>query len=57
MFDHEGPAVISVMHNLTVKVFEHLNITSPMDVKKRLAYTQRILRRAALKKYLEVLVT
>ena len=45
------------MRNITVGVFEHLNITSPMDVDKRLAYTQRILRGAALKKYQEVLVT
>ena len=43
-FNHEGPTVTSAMHDLTVGVFEHLNITSPMDVDKRLAYTQRILR-------------
>ena len=45
------------MHNLTVGVFEHLDITSPMDVDNSLAYTQRILRGFALKKYQEVLVT
>ena len=44
------------MGNLTVGVFENLEITSPMDVTKRLAYMQRILRGAALKKYREVLV-
>ena len=44
------------MYNLTVRVFEHLNITSPMDVDKRLAYMQRILRGASLKEYQEVLV-
>ena len=32
-FDHNGPVVIGAMHNLTVGVFEHLKITSPMDVK------------------------
>ena len=48
MFDHEGPIVISAMRDLIAVVFEHLNITSPMDVDKRLAYTQRILRGAAL---------
>ena len=57
MFDHEGTAVISPMRDITVGVFENLNITSPMDVDKKLAYTQRILRRAALKKYREFLVT
>ena len=56
-FDHEGPAVISATHNLTVGVFEHLDVTSPMDVEKRISYMQQILRGAALKKYLSVLVT
>ena len=54
---HEVPTVISTMRNINVGVFEHLSITSPMDVDKRLAYTQHILRGAALKKYHEVLVT
>ena len=57
MFDHEGPAVISKIRDLTAGVFEHLYITSPMDVGKGTAYTQLILRGAALKKYVEVLVT
>ena len=56
-FNHKGPVVISVMRNITVGVFEHLKITSPMNVDKRLSYTQIILRGAALKKYQEVLVT
>ena len=38
------------MRDLTVGVFENLGITSPMDVDKMLAYTQRILRGSALKK-------
>ena len=50
-FDHEGPVFISAMHDLTVGVFDHLKITSPMDVEKRLAYTQCILRGAELKTY------
>ena len=57
MFDHEGPVVIGAMRNITIRLFEHLNITSHMNVDKRLAYTQSILRGAALKKYREVLVT
>ena len=44
------------MRNLTVRLFEHLDITSPMDVGKILAYIQRILIGAALKKYREVMV-
>ena len=31
-FHHKGPVFIGAMHNLTVGVFEHLEITSPMDV-------------------------
>ena len=57
MFDQEGPIVISAMHDLTVGVFEHLEIISLTDVDKRLACTQRILRGAVLKKHWEVLVT
>ena len=56
MFDHEGPTVVRAMRTRTVGVFEHLDITSPMDVDQRVAYTQRILRGAALKNYREVLV-
>ena len=57
MFDYEVPIVNSTMRNLTVRVFEHLNITFPMDVENRLSYTQRILRGAVIKKYREVLAT
>ena len=55
-FDHEGPAVVSAMRDLTVEVFEHLETISPMDVNQRVAYTQIILKGDALKKYREVMV-
>ena len=55
-FDHEGPGVVRAINSLTIGVFEKLDITSPMDVKKRVSHTQRILKGAALKKYREVLV-
>ena len=45
------------MYNIIVRVFDHLKITSPMKMDKRLAYTQRILRGFAVKKSSEVLVT
>ena len=45
------------MRDLTIRVFDHIEIISPTDVDKRLAYTQRILKGLALKKYREVLVT
>ena len=44
------------MRDLTFGVFEQFEITSTMDVDQRVAYTQRILRGAALKKYISVLV-
>ena len=37
-FDREGPAVVNTMHELTRRVFEHLDITSHMDVDQRVSY-------------------
>ena len=34
MFDQEGPVVINAMRDLTVRVFNYLATTSPIDVKK-----------------------
>ena len=44
------------MHKITVGVFEHLEITSPIDVDQRVSYTQRILSGAALENNRLVLV-
>ena len=44
------------MRKLTSEVFEHLEITSPMDVDQRMAYIQNILIGSALKKYKAVLL-
>ena len=44
------------MHEITSGVFAHLDITYPMDVDQRVAYMQRILREAAIKKYKAVLL-
>ena len=44
------------MRNLPVGVFEHLETTYTMEVDQRVAYTQRILKGYALKKYIEVLL-
>ena len=51
MFDHEGPTLVGVMCDRNVVVFEHLEITSPMDVDKRIAYMQCVLKGSALQKY------
>ena len=48
--------VSNAMHDLTVGVFENLEIIYPTGVDKRLAYTKPTLRGSALKKYQEVLV-
>ena len=39
MFDHQGLAVVRAMNDLTVGVFEHLEITSPMDFDQIIGYT------------------
>ena len=35
-FDHEGPALVNAMRDLTSGMFEHLDITSPIDLYQRL---------------------
>ena len=50
-----GTVVVCEMHDLTRGVFEHLEITSPIDVDKKVKYTQRLLRGLALNKYKTVL--
>ena len=42
-FDNEGPVIINAMRDLSVRVFEHLEIISLTDLDKRLAYMQRII--------------
>ena len=56
MFDHEGPALVIIMHDLTSGMFDHLDITSTMEVDQRVSYMQRILRMDAPKKYKAVLL-
>ena len=34
MFNHEGPSVFNAMRDQPRRVFDHLDITSPMDVGK-----------------------
>ena len=56
MFDCKGPAVFIAMGNLTSGVFDPIEITSPMDVDQRFAYTQHILRGVVHKKYKVVML-
>ena len=48
-FNHKGPSVISTMRYLTIGVFEHLKITSTLDVEKMLAYAAHPQRSCAYK--------
>ena len=50
MFDHEIPSVVRAMRDLTVGVFEHLEITSDIDFDKKVMNMQRILIGTTLKK-------
>ena len=43
--------MVNGMRDITSRVFEHLEITYPMNVHQFIAYMQRILRGYALKKY------
>ena len=56
IFDHGKPAVFNAMPDLTSGLFEHLDINSSLDVDQRVAYTQLIIRGAALKNYKAVLL-
>ena len=44
------------MRNLTVGVFEHLSITSSLDVYVRMKYIEIILKVSALRKFKHVMV-
>ena len=56
MFNREGPVMIITMRDITVRLFEHLDITSIMDLYLSIKYTKFILRGPALNKYWQVLV-
>ena len=47
--------MVCTIRDLTVVVFQHIEITSPMDVDKSIKYMQRIFRVTALNKYKQVL--
>ena len=55
MIDHEGPAVVHAMRDLTVRVFEHIEIISDMHADKSIKYMKHILIKTALKKHKQVL--
>ena len=55
MFDHEASSIISTIRNLTVGVFEHIEITSIMDVDRSIKYTYSIMGVPALNIYQQFL--
>ena len=54
-FDHQGPAVVRALRDLTSGLFEHPVITYPLNVYQRFNYKHRLLRGDALKEYKAVL--
>ena len=50
-FNHEGPELVNAIYDLSGDFFDRLEINSPTDVYKRVAYTQRIIRGYMLKNY------
>ena len=48
--------MINMMCDLTVGVFEHIEITSRLDLDKRIKYIDRILRGPSLKQFRQVLL-
>ena len=56
-FYHEVPNVFNVMHDLMLCIFEHLGITSSLDVDDRVKYIERILKGESQKKFKSVLVS
>ena len=56
MFSHEGPAVINSMHDRTVVLFKHLEVTSKLDLNQMIKYMDHILRGLELKKFRQVLL-
>ena len=51
IFDHEVPAVINTMGDLTVGLFGHLDISSRLDLGLKIKDTVQILRGPALKTF------
>ena len=51
-----GPAVVCAINDLTNRVFEQIETTTPIGVDKRVNYLHFLLRGSALNKYKTVLV-
>ena len=51
LFGHEAPYLISAMRDLMVVLFEHIEITSIMDLDLKIKYTKKILIGPELNKY------
>ena len=47
--------MVLAMREITIRVFEHLDITSPLNVYKRMNYMQSLLRGSTIKKYKTIL--
>ena len=50
-FYHEVNAAIKKMHDITVGLLEHIDITPKLDLDISIKYMERILRRPAMNKF------
>ena len=55
-FYYELPVVVNVVHDLTVGVFKHIDITSKLIIYNRIKYIEIILTVTVLNKYRESLL-
>ena len=55
-FYHEVNAVIKKMHDITVGLLEHIDITPKLDLDISIKYMERILRRPAMNKFWQVML-
>ena len=55
-FNNQGPTVVNLMRDLTVGIFEHLDITAKTDVDKSVKYIYLILSGPVLKNNHEILL-
>ena len=48
--------MVNTIQNLSIRVCDHIEITSPMEVEQRVVYMQTILRVSAINKYKAVIL-
>ena len=52
MFNFEIPAIVNMMRNIMVVVFEHMEITANIDLDLIIKFTERVLKVQVMNKYI-----